>query len=142
VKEDSIITLASRDELNNKDEIEFLFSKKLQVHKVSEEFIQDLIEKIFLGEKENLFEVILNKAIELKSSDIHFEPQKEDILIRFRVDGVLIAITKIRTEEYQKLLSKIKVSGNMDITEKRRPQDGKSFIKINEKNYDLRLSTI
>ncbi|MDZ7544066.1 type II/IV secretion system protein, partial [Clostridium perfringens] len=60
VKEDSIITLASRDELNNKDEIEFLFSKKLQVHKVSEEFIQDLIEKIFLGEKENLFEVILN----------------------------------------------------------------------------------
>lgn len=42
----------------------------------------------------------------------------------------------------KKLLSKIKVCGNMDITEKRRPQDGKSLIKVNGKNYDLRLSTI
>ncbi|MPL93635.1 hypothetical protein SDC9_39769 [bioreactor metagenome] len=142
IKEDFIIVLSSEDVLENKEEVEFLFNKKIKILKESKEFILDLIEKIFLGEREELFEIILAKAISLNASDIHFEPQEEDIFIRFRVDGVLIDFTKIKNNEYQKLLSKIKLNGNMDITERRRPQDGKTLINIKNKSYDLRLSTI
>ena len=59
-----------------------------------------------------------------------------------RIDGKLSIYTKILHLEYQKLISKIKVLGNMDITEKRRPQDGKASMEVDNKNYDLRLSTI
>lgn len=142
ISDEKIIVLASNETLKNEDEIEFLFNKKIRIIKISEDFINDIISKVFLGEKEELFDELLLKAIELNASDIHFEAQKEDVFIRFRVDGILIAVTKIKIEEYQKLLSKIKVCGNMDITEKRRPQDGKSLIKVNGKSYDLRLSTI
>ncbi|EOR20449.1 pilus biogenesis protein, partial [Clostridium sartagoforme AAU1] len=86
IKEDFIIVLSSEDVLENKEEVEFLFNKKIKIIKESKEFILDLIEKIFLGEREELFEIILAKAISLNASDIHFEPQEEDIFIRFRVD--------------------------------------------------------
>ncbi|MDB1969452.1 GspE/PulE family protein [Clostridium tertium] len=142
IKEDEVIVVTSNETLDNKEEVEFLFNKRTKIIKLSEDFVNELIKNIFLGELEELFDILLLKAIELNASDIHFEPRKEDVFIRFRVDGVLIGFTKIKNEEYQKLLSKIKVCGNMDITEKRRPQDGKSLIKVNEKNYDLRLSTI
>ena len=142
IKEDKVIVVTSNETLDNKEEVEFLFNKRTKIIKLSEDFINELIKNIFLGELEELFDILLLKAIELNASDIHFEPRKEDVFIRFRVDGVLIGFTKIKNEEYQKLLSKIKVCGNMDITEKRRPQDGKSLIKVNGKNYDLRLSTI
>ena len=97
---------------------------------------------MFLGEDERLLEIILAEAIKEKASDIHFEPYREDVVIRNRIDGVLLPITKITFKEYQKLLSKIKIQGNMDITEKRKPQDGKVLKKINSRDYDLRLSTI
>ncbi|WP_111927844.1 GspE/PulE family protein [Clostridium tertium] len=142
IKEDKVIVVTSNETLDNKEEVEFLFNKRTKIIKLSEDFVNELIKNIFLGELEELFDILLLKAIELNASDIHFEPRKEDVFIRFRVDGVLIGFTKIKSEEYQKLLSKIKVCGNMDITEKRRPQDGKSLIKVNGKNYDLRLSTI
>lgn len=142
IQENYVIVLTTNDMLNNLEELEFLFNKKIKLVKVSEGIINNLIEKIFLGEREDLLNNLLGKAINFNSSDIHFEPEKEDVVIRFRIDGSLTDITKISENEYQRLLSKIKVNGNMDITEKRRPQDGKSLIRINDKNYDLRLSTI
>ena len=139
---DKVLILSNKPLLENKDEIEFIFNKKLNVIEMESEYIQDLIFKVFLGKKENLLELILNSAINNRASDIHFEPHREDVVIRFRIDGVLIVYTKVDLKEYQKLLSKIKILGNMDITEKRKPQDGKAYIKISESNYDLRLSTI
>ena len=142
IEGDKLIVFSSEEDLNNKEEVEFLFNKKTEVINMKEEDIKDLIFKVFLGESEKLLEAILYKAIIERASDIHFEPQREDIFIRIRIDGLLVPFTKIKNCEYQKLLSQIKVLGNMDITEKRRPQDGKVFIKIQEKDYDLRLSTI
>ena len=62
VKENLLLVLTANENLNNKEEIEFLFSKKLKLQMVNEEFIKDIIEKVFLGEREDLFEIILNKA--------------------------------------------------------------------------------
>lgn len=142
IKEDNLIVFSDKDSLENKDEMEFIFNKKVTIEQMKTEYIQDLIYKVFLGEEENLLEIILSKGINERASDIHFEPQREDIFIRIRIDGLLVPFAKIKNQEYQKLLSKIKILGNMDITEKRKPQDGKALIKISEKDYDLRLSTI
>ena len=142
IENDCILIVSNSLFLENKDEIEFIFNKRLNVVEMKDEYIKDLIYKVFLGKEEKLLEEILTKAIDDKASDIHFEPQREDVVIRVRIDGLLVSYTKVEFKEYQKLLSKIKILGNMDITEKRKPQDGKAYIKISEKDYDLRLSTI
>ena len=142
IENNNLTVFSSQEKLNNKEELEFLFNRKIEIIKIKGDDIRDLIFKVFLGETEKLLEVILYKAIIERASDIHFEPQREDIFIRIRIDGLLVPFTKIKNEEYQKLISQIKILGNMDITEKRKPQDGKAFIKVKEKDYDLRLSTI
>lgn len=142
IQGNEIIILSDKDYLNNMEEIEFIFNKRAILIKESNEYIIDLINKAFLGTEEKLLDIILSKAVLERASDIHFEPVREDVLIRIRIDGVLVPFAKIKIEEYQKLLSKIKIIGNMDITEKRRPQDGKAFINVGDKDYDLRLSTI
>lgn len=142
IQGENILILADKEFLENIDEIEFIFNKKAILLESSNEYITDLIYKTFLGTEEKILDIILSTSIKERASDIHFEPIKEEVLIRIRIDGVLVPFVKIKIEEYQKLLSRIKIIGNMDITEKRRPQDGKAFINIDEKDYDLRLSTI
>ncbi len=139
---ENILILSNNSNLENKDEIEFIFNKKVSVVQEKTNYIEDLIYKVLIGKEEKLLEILLSKAIFERASDIHLEPIREEVFIRIRIDGVLVPFCKIKMEEYQKLLSKIKIIGNMDITEKRRPQDGKAFIKIKGKDYDLRLSTI
>lgn len=143
IKNNTLTIIKNNDFLLNfEDEIKFIYDKKLNIINTDLEIINELTYRGFVGQKEDLFNLIIKKAILEKASDIHFEPYKEEVLIRMRIDGKLSIYTKILHLEYQKLISKIKVLGNMDITEKRRPQDGKAFIEIENKNYDLRLSTI
>lgn len=87
-------------------------------------------------------QIILLEAIKEKASDIHMEPHKDKIIIRFRVDGFLRIVFIFKVEEYLQIISKIKLNSDLDITEKRRPQDGKMTIKDQDKTYDLRVSII
>ena len=96
IEGDKLIVFSSEEDLNNKEEVEFLFNKKTEVINMKEEDIKDLIFKVFLGESEKLLEAILYKAIIERASDIHFEPQREDIFIRIRIDGLLVPFTKIK----------------------------------------------
>nr|WP_081603986.1 ATPase, T2SS/T4P/T4SS family [Clostridium saccharoperbutylacetonicum] len=77
-----------------------------------------------------------------KASDIHLEPQKNCVFVRYRINGTLVLVHKIEHKEYAVLVSKIKVKANMDITEKRKPQDGKIVVTYNNLKYDLRISSI
>lgn len=142
IESDKVMVLSKNDFIKNKEEIQFIFNKSLKILKVDEEYIKDLIFRVFVGEEEDLLKLILSKAISEVASDIHFEPQREDVIIRIRIDGTLVLFSKIKNNEYQRLISQIKVIGNMDLTEKRRPQDGKAYLNIMNKDYDLRLSTI
>lgn len=143
IKDKKVIVLARNEDIAyDKTELEFLYNRGIEFINTDENYIKNLIDKVFLGEEENLIDKIMEEAICSYASDIHFEPQKNDILIRIRVDGILISYCKITDIEYLRLLSRIKILANMDITEKRRPQDGKSTITVKEKNYDLRISTI
>ncbi|OON98312.1 MAG: hypothetical protein ATN32_00055 [Candidatus Epulonipiscium fishelsonii] len=85
---------------------------------------------------------IINQAIKLKSSDIHIEPFKNFIQIRYRVDGKLRKARQINRDNLNSIIICIKVMGNMDITENKLPQDGHLDYKFNNEIWDLRLSTL
>jgi type IV pilus assembly protein PilB len=85
---------------------------------------------------------IVNHAIELEASDIHIEPQRKNVVVRYRVDGVLRKITEYPRNMHAAVVSRIKILSGLDIVERRLPQDGKFFIKKDEEQYDLRVSTM
>lgn len=86
---------------------------------------------------------ILLAAIESEASDIHIEPGKTKMKVRFRVDGVL-RIFKIQVPTYlsNALISRIKIMANLDIAEKRAPQDGRFPLNISGHDFDVRVSTL
>ena len=81
---------------------------------------------------------LLHEAKGIRASDIHIEIFEEEARVRFRIDGLLIEKYKIQTENYLELINKIKIRSNLDITEKRLPQDG----RINVETFDIRVSIL
>ncbi|MFZ3085468.1 MAG: GspE/PulE family protein, partial [Candidatus Hydromicrobium sp.] len=85
---------------------------------------------------------IILKAVSLRASDIHVEPQENNCTIRFRIDGVLQKIKDVPKTVQRLLISRYKIMGGMDITESRLPQDGRSSINFRSRVIDLRLASI
>ena len=95
-------------------------------------------------ETKRLLDNILSEAIDLESSDIHIEPEYEETVVRFRVEGRLRKRTGsvIPRNVYKSLVSRIKVLSKLDIAEKRLPQDGRFSITIDGRDIDFRVSTL
>jgi general secretion pathway protein E len=85
---------------------------------------------------------ILFRAVKEKASDIHVEPFEKELVIRFRVDGVLYTVFKPPKKLQNSILSRLKVMANLNIAEKRLPQDGRIPLKIGGKDIDIRVSTV
>ncbi|HTZ11157.1 MAG TPA: GspE/PulE family protein [Candidatus Margulisiibacteriota bacterium] len=87
---------------------------------------------------------ILLDAVKQQATDIHFEPFEDDLRVRYRIDGILYEVSTPPTiKNFQSsIASRIKVMASMDIAEKRRPQDGRADIKIEDEVYDLRISVM
>jgi type IV pilus assembly protein PilB len=85
---------------------------------------------------------MLIDAINLRASDLHFEPYEYHYRVRFRVDGELREITQPPIVIKEKLASRIKVLSRLDIAEKRVPQDGRMKLKFGNKSIDFRVSTL
>jgi type IV pilus assembly protein PilB len=84
---------------------------------------------------------ILADAIKMNASDILIEPQKDNVVIRYRVDGILREIMQLDKQNHLSLASQIKIIANMDISIRRKPQDGRAQVKLGESRFDLRVST-
>jgi type IV pilus assembly protein PilB len=84
---------------------------------------------------------ILNKALEAKASDIHFEPTADKLVVRFRIDGVLHLIETLDKSLHETFVGTIKVVAEMDIIKKRVPQDGSYHITTPDKVINFRIST-
>jgi len=84
---------------------------------------------------------MLSSAVAERASDIHIEPKEEQNVIRFRVDGDLNEMFSIKKRTGAMLISRLKVLANMDIAEKRKPQDGAFTAVVDNKTYILRLAT-
>src|SRR5512133_3224428 len=85
---------------------------------------------------------IFHEAIRLRASDIHFEPFELEMIVRFRIDGVLQEITSIPKERIPEVISRINILSRMDIAEKRRSQDGRIRINEDGRDVDIRASTL
>ncbi|MBM7869343.1 type II secretory ATPase GspE/PulE/Tfp pilus assembly ATPase PilB-like protein [Clostridium pascui] len=166
------LQLISAEDLNAYaiEELKFISKKKIEAFKGDREKILNLIYKNYeekeaqeavyklneaeesknqLIKKESLnspiikiLNYIITEAILKKSSDIHLEPNDHNVAIRFRIDGVLYRVQEIPKNIFNQVTIRIKILSNLDITEKRIPQDGKFEYKANSKTYDIRVSSM
>ena len=85
---------------------------------------------------------LIEEANTVKSSDIHFEPYEKKCRVRFRIDGKLIERYIINKTDYPALVNRLKILANLDISEKRLPQDGRILFERNSLKFDLRISVM
>jgi len=85
---------------------------------------------------------IINGAIDARASDIHIEPQDPDMRVRYRIDGILRDTLSVPSSAQAEVVSHIKITADMDISEQRVPQDGHMLILHSGKEYDLRISSL
>lgn len=86
--------------------------------------------------------LVLQEAIKQRASDIHFEPRANKLEVRYRIDGALEHVRDLPKSLQPAVISRIKIMADLDIAERRRPQDGRIAMKIQNHNVDLRISTL
>jgi type IV pilus assembly protein PilB len=89
-----------------------------------------------------LVQAIMTQAAADRASDVHIEPTEIDVRVRFRVDGVLHEVMHSPKSIQGGLISRLKVMGDLNIAEKRIPQDGRVSLRVNNRSLDLRLATL
>lgn len=89
-----------------------------------------------------LCNLIIQEAVNLRASDIHIEPFADRVRVRYRIDGVLVERDAAPRRLLAPLLSRLKIMGSIDISEKRRPQDGRIKMTVHGKHFDLRVSLL
>lgn len=90
----------------------------------------------------NLVESFLINAIQMRASDVHIEPLDSVVELRYRIDGILKSMIKIPKNVQKHLISRIKIISDLDISECRRPQDGRVKMTLQDRKVDLRVSII
>ena len=85
---------------------------------------------------------LIREGVVDRASDIHFEATERGVRVRYRIDGVLQDVAMLPKSSQAGLLSRIKVMADMDITERRRPQDGRIALRVDERPIDLRVATL
>lgn len=89
-----------------------------------------------------LFSALVAAASEKKASDIHIDPQASTTVVRLRVDGILRDLITVPLQMQESLVSRIKILANMDIAERRAPQDGRIMVRVGQYKFDLRVATL
>lgn len=85
---------------------------------------------------------ILFRALQMRASDIHIHPYETKIQVRYRIDGILYDTLTLNRNVLSLVISRIKVMAGMDIAERRMPQDGRTSVRIGQREIDLRVSTV
>lgn len=89
-----------------------------------------------------LVNAIIIEAIRLRASDIHIQPRTKSVIVRYRIDGVLVDKIQIPHHLHLSIVSRLKIMSELDISERRRPQDGRISVKTPLRIVDLRISTL
>jgi type IV pilus assembly protein PilB len=89
-----------------------------------------------------LVKQIIEQAVHKRTSDIHIEPMEEQVRIRFRVDGVLHEAMRHDINIHSALIARLKIVSGLDISEKRKPQDGRATSIVDRQEYDIRVSIL
>jgi len=102
----------------------------------------DLLESDQHGPVVALVNSLLLDAIQQRASDLHLQPFEDSMVVRMRIDGVLTEVRKIQKSVQDEVVSRLKVAGQMDIAEKRLPQDGRATVCVGDRVIDLRLASM
>lgn len=143
------------DEANHdyiKDDLEILMGKSVQFIKIDNLVLRKHLGKYYRrsgdnerakvathqGDKDDFLLQIVHEARGIGSSDIHIEIYEEEARVRIRIDGHLVEKYKLTKDEYPEIVNKVKIKSNLDITEKRLPQDG----RLSFAEFDVRVSIL
>jgi len=147
--------------LTGEDEVQRIIHTHFDVLKseTTDDLIEDLEESDFeilsssISETEDILDMandapiirlvntIIKQGVNDRSSDIHFEPYEKDLIVRFRIDGILYQMFTPPKKYQGAIISRIKIMANLNIAENRLPQDGRIQLKIGGKDIDIRVST-
>ncbi len=138
-----------------KDELELLFGKRIVLEKVDSNIISKTLSTNYrkhnLGRKvnsvtnveaEDFLNQLISESKSIGSSDIHVEVYEDSCRVRMRIDGKLIERYVLKKKDYPSLINKIKIKSNLDIAEKRLPQDGRIIFKSGQDEFDIRVSVL
>jgi type IV pilus assembly protein PilB len=128
-------TLAQFEGVDLQGQLETLGVDEEEKHEEDEEVLSS-------GPVVTMVNAVLLDAIRAGASDIHIEPQEKALYLRYRVDGMLRQVMTIPKKVQSKVISRIKIMAHMDIAEHRKPQDGRTRIVSNGKQYDMRVSSL
>lgn len=146
-------------EYNNelvREELDLAFNRSIRLEVVDSELIKKTLSKYYrVSESENhspkavgnansndFLNSLIREAKEMHSSDIHIETYENLCRVRFRIDGKLLEKYRLDKESYPSLVNKIKIKSNIDIAEKRLPQDGRILFEEDNLNFDIRVSVL
>ncbi|TKC60284.1 type II/IV secretion system protein [Pedobacter hiemivivus] len=138
------------------DELEVVLGKNISLEQQPLATISMLLNKHYLKENgqhqfqkmalaiegDGFLNDLIREARSLKSSDIHIEIYEEKCRVRIRIDGMMVERYVLKKTEYPALINKIKIMANLDIAEKRLPQDGRINFKEGEEAFDIRVSVL
>lgn len=146
----------SADQGALRDELEILLGVTINLEAIADAQIAKLLSKYYLKESAahgaaqiqssyDADDFLLNLIIEaknLKSSDIHIETYENKCRVRIRIDGMMVERYLLKKDEYPALINKIKILSNLDIAEKRLPQDGRINFRQDRHQFDIRVSVL
>jgi type IV pilus assembly protein PilB len=116
------------------------YAKERESRKTKEEQAED--EDVANSPIVQLVKSMIEQAARQRASDIHIEPMEDKVRVRYRIDGVLYEKSTYHINLLSAIITRVKIIGNMDISEKRRPQDGRITMMIDRKEYDIRASIL
>ncbi len=138
-----------------KEELEIILAKEILLYPIETDIINKTLGKYYIrseqkkqnisvnwSRSDNFLEFIINEANSINCSDIHIETYEKRCRIRLRIDGKLVERYTVDRSEYPALVNKIKIKANLDIAEKRLPQDGRIFFELKNSTFDIRVSVL
>jgi type IV pilus assembly protein PilB len=143
------------DKNNLRAELEILLDANVEVEPLPPFQIARLLSKYYIKDNaaqgssqfqinnaDNFLVNLIQEAKNLKSSDIHIESYENKCRVRIRIDGMMVERYLLKRDEYPALINKIKIFANLDIAEKRLPQDGRINFKQQDQQFDIRVSVL
>lgn len=137
-------------------ELEILLGKSVHLFPIEDSSIAKLLSKYYIKDNalqgsaqvaisnnaDDFLVNLIQEAKALKSSDIHIESYENKCRVRIRIDGMMVERYLLKREEYPALINKVKIMANLDIAEKRLPQDGRINFRHNDLQFDIRVSVL
>ncbi len=149
------IMYSDETKLPDRDELEFILDTHIDFRTCEKDLLENYLRTYYpqsvespniankyLGVSEDFLKDLISEAKDLNSSDIHMEIYDEKCRVRVRMDGRLTERYILEKNDYPSIINKIKILSNLDIAEKRLPQDGRIHHKTKQSGFDIRVSTL